>query len=336
MNLQERIDLLQQVGNYMQGNDERWELAMQKASVENAWFTREFIILAIKNIAENFLQKQPLEALARQYSIPEINASLKRIGIVMAGNIPLVGFHDLLCVFLTGHYAVIKPSSKDDVLIRHLTDKLMEWNRAAVPYFTIAERLNNCDAYIATGSDNTARYFEYYFRKYPHIIRKNRTSVAVLTGKESKEELEALADDVHQYFGLGCRNVTKLYVPEGYDFVPLLDAFRKYSYLIDHNKYKNNYDYRMAAHILNNQFYMTNDSVLLVENKALFAPISQVHYEYYQNEKDVQESLQKDDTIQCIVGREHVPFGQAQCPAVNTFADGVDTIHFLMNLGSDS
>src|SRR5688500_7924937 len=168
---------------------------------------------------------------------------------------------------------MIKASSKDDVLIKHLVKKLSEWNKHVESLISFTPMLKGSDAYIATGSNNSGRYFDYYFKKYPHIIRRNRTSVAVLTGQETADELKSLADDVHLYFGLGCRNVTKLYVPVAYDFVPLLDAFRKYGYFIDHHKYKNNFDYYLAISLLNNQYYMTNGSVLLVENKAFFSPI---------------------------------------------------------------
>jgi hypothetical protein len=192
--------------------------------------------------------------------------------------------------------------------------------------------IKNCDAYIATGSNNSSRYFEYYFGKYPSIIRKNRTSVAILNGKESKEELERLSDDVYQYFGLGCRNVTKVYVPRNYDFVPLLGAFKKYDHLGDHHKYKNNYDYNLAIHILNNKYYMTNGSVILVENNSPFSPISQLHYEYYDDERQVMEELRDDSSIQCIVGEKNIDFGGAQCPQVCDYADGTDTMAFLMSL----
>ena len=188
----------------------------------------------------------------------------------MAGNIPLVGFHDLLCTFITGHYAVIKLSSKDVVLLTFLIEKMKEWTADADPYFSIQVMLKNCDAYIATGSNNSSTYFAYYFAKYPHIIRRNRTSVAILTGEETDEELEALADDVYQYFGLGCRNVTKIMVPRGYNFERLLERFRKYNYLFDYQKYKNNYDYNLAIHLLNHKYYMSNGSLLLAENQFSF------------------------------------------------------------------
>jgi len=333
MKLSNRIEALVQLGLYLQSPNEAFEEVKQKAYQANNWFLPSFIDLSIKNIAELFLTKEVLEKLAQQYSIPTKNAAPKKVGIVMAGNIPLVGFHDLLCTFLTGHVAYCKLSSKDEVLMKHVVEKLIFFSNATEPTIVLAERLKGCDAYIATGSNNSSRYFDYYFGKYPHIIRRNRTSVAILTGNETPGDLENLADDVHQYFGLGCRNITKLYVPEGYDFVPLLDAFKKYAHFENHNKYKNNYDHNLALHILNNKYYMTNgSSVLLVENEALFSAISQLHYEFYTDVTSVEESLENNDSVQCIVGTKYTPFGQAQCPQLTMFADGVDTMKFLLNL----
>lgn len=316
----------------MQGNDDGWQEEKHKAYLENQWFVPEFIELSVNNIAQNFLQPQQLDQLAAQYKVPEENRNPKKVGIVMAGNIPLVGFHDLLCVFLTGHFAMIKLSSKDEVLIKHLVEKLIGWEPDVEAYFTIAAMLKNCDAYIATGSNNSSRYFEYYFAKYPSIIRKNRTSVALISGNETDEELEKLSDDVYQYFGLGCRNVTKIFIPKNYDFVRLLKVFRKYDRLADHHKYKNNYDYNLAIHILNNKYYMTNDSIILIENESAFSPISQLHYEYYNNENEAREKLKKDQNIQCIISKKDIGFGEAQCPNVTDYADGIDTMEFLMRL----
>ena len=276
MNLQERKEILVRLGAYLQSDDAGCQEAKRRASAENAWFTPEFIELSASNIAQQFLTEPNLQMLIDRYSIPAENATPKRVGIVMAGNIPMVGFHDLLCTFLTGHYAMIKLSSKDTVLIQFLIRKMNEWNAAVAPYFTVSEMLKGCDAYIATGSNNSSKYFEHYFGKYPHIIRKNRTSVAILTGEETDEELEFLADDVYRYFGLGCRNVTKIFVPEGYNFERLLQVFKKYNYLADHPKYKNNYDYNLAIHLLNKRYYMSNESLLLVEDASPFSRISQL------------------------------------------------------------
>ncbi|HEU4903015.1 MAG TPA: acyl-CoA reductase [Flavisolibacter sp.] len=332
MNLQERKEILVRLGNYLQSEDEDWAMTKERATAENAWFTPEFISLSAANISTYYLAEEKLQKLIDHYAIPAENASPKKVGIVMAGNIPLVGFHDLLCTFLTGHYAVIKLSSKDTVLISFLVKKMVEWNAAAAPYFTFGEMLKGCDAYIATGSNNSSRYFDYYFNKYPHIIRKNRTSVAVLTGRETPEELESLADDVYQYFGLGCRNVTKIFVPENYNFEQLLNVFSRYNYLADHHKYRNNYDYNLAILLLNKRMYMSNESLLLVEDASPFSPISQLHYEYYTNADEVRDKLKGNETIQCVVGKQDIPFGAAQCPDVCDFADGVDTVEFLLTL----
>jgi len=250
----------------------------------------------------------------------------------MAGNIPLVGFHDFLCVFISGHKALIKPSSKDQVLIKHLIDKLGDWDEETKSLVSFSDMLKGCDAYIATGSNNSSRYFDYYFGKYPNIIRRNRTSVAILTGEETKEELGKLADDVYQYFGLGCRNVTKIYVPKDYDFIPLLESFKKYNYLADHFKYKNNYDYNLALHLLNKKYYMTNDSILLIEEPAIFSPISQLNYEFYSDNDDLAEKSAPVQDLQCVVGKGFIAFGQAQSPAITDYADGIDTLAFLSEL----
>ncbi len=332
MNIEERKDLLVALGNYLRTGNAEWESVKQRANVENPWFTPEFIDLAVKNITDNFLQPDQLQLLIDKYNLAEEHRDPKKVGIVMAGNIPLVGFHDLLCVFITGHICVIKPSSKDKHLVEHVVKKMIELDQKAQEFLFIREMLKNCDAYIATGSNNSARYFEYYFRNVPHIIRRNRTSVAVLTGSETSAELESLADDVHLYFGLGCRNVTKIFVPEHYDFVPLLNAFKKYNYFTNHNKYKNNYDYNLAVHILNKKYYMTNDSILLIEDESPFSPISQLHYQYYKNMNEVNESLANDERIQCVVSQKHYRFGEAQSPEICTYSDDVDTIQFLLQL----
>jgi hypothetical protein len=331
MSLEERIRLLVQLGEYMNGEGDAWKTAQRKAFAENNWFIPEFIQLSVSNIVQQYLQYAVLKKLATDYNIPDQTEHPKKVGIVLAGNIPLVGFHDVLCTFVSGHRAILKPSSKDTALIKHLVEKIADWQPEAASYLQLQDLLKGCDAYIATGGNNTGRYFEYYFRNYPTIIRKARTSVAALTGQESNDELEKLADDVHQYFGLGCRNVTQLFVPKGYDFVPLLETFRKYDWFINHNKYKNNYDYNLAIHLLNNRYYMTNGSVLLIENDAPFSPISQVHYQYYEDLKKVEGGLQNNEAIQCVVGTE-LPFGTAQCPGLTEFADGVDTMAFLKGL----
>jgi hypothetical protein len=332
MNLQQRIDLLSRLGEYIQSDNIEWQEAKEKASRENGWFIAEFIELSVKNIATTYLQKEALIKWANHYQLPGITPDPKIVGIVMAGNIPLVGFHDFLCVFISGHIAHIKASSKDETLIKHLVSVMMKWNNEIEDLVIFSTMLKGCDAYIATGSNNSAGYFEYYFAKYPHIIRRNRTSVAVLTGKETNEDLDKLADDVYLYFGLGCRNVTKLYVPEGYDFIPLLNAFRKYNYLADHHKYKNNYDYNLAILLLNKKFYMSNESLLLSEDSSLFSPISQLNYEFYPAKDKLLATLQQNESLQCIAGKDLIPFGATQKPSLTDYADGVDTMRFLTTL----
>ena len=331
MNLQQRLEILHQLRQYISEQPPEWQMACKQAEQQNNWFTQKFIASAAHAITENFLNKEQLEAWIRHYHLDD-NISPKTIGIVMAGNIPLVGFHDFLCAFVSGHKQLCKLSSKDDVLLKHLVTKMIEWNPAVAERVRFNSMLKDCDAYIATGSDNSARYFDYYFGRYPSIIRKNRTSVGILTGNETETELSLLADDVMQYFGLGCRNITKLYVPTGYNFVPLLNALRKYSWMFDHHKYRNNYDYQLAIYLMNNIYYMTNDCIVLIENEQIFSPIGTLHYSYYQQQADAIKSLRGNEQVQTIVGNDYIPFGQAQQPKLMDYADGVDVMAFLLGL----
>lgn len=332
MDLQKRINLMVQLGQFMLSDDAEWLEAKDKAVRLNAWFTEDFVNLSATNIVSQFLQADALTKWANNYAIKDVQAAPKNVGVVMAGNIPLVGFHDFLCVFISGHQQTIKASSKDDVLIKFLVKKLYEWEITIQNYVSFAENLKNCDAYIATGSNNSSRYFDYYFGKFPNIIRRNRTSVAVLDGTETAEELDKLSDDIQLYFGLGCRNVTKLYVPKDYDFVPLLNALRKYDHYFLYHKYKHNYDYQLALQMMGNKFYMTNESIVLTENESIFSPVSQVNYEYYDDKGALTENLQQNLDIQCIVGKGFIEFGKAQQPSLTDYADGVDTMAFLVAL----
>ena len=332
MKLEQRIDLLTSLREYLLSAEPEWTAAKAKAHAVNGWFTPEFIETAVRQIANGYLQRDALTAWAQHYAVPDEQPTPQTVGVVMAGNIPLVGFHDLLCVFVSGHRQLIKPSGRDETLVRHLVDRLTTLDARVAQWIGLAERLNGCDAYIATGSNNSARYFDYYFGKYPHIIRRNRTSVAVLTGEETWEELEALADDVYLYFGLGCRNVTQLLVPENYDFLRLLEAFRKYTYLSDLAKYNHNYDYQLTLLILIKKYYMTNESIILTEDSSPFSPISVLHYTYYRPGEASSLLSGEQGEIQCVVGQEYVPFGRAQQPVLDDYADGVDTMAFLMGL----
>ena len=331
MNIQERVAIIIKLGQYLKSNTQEWQDAKALAYQKNGWFTPEFSQAAADEIADNFLQKEQLEKWVAHYHMDD-NISPKNVGIVMAGNIPMVGFHDMLAVFISGHYQTIKLSSKDDVLIKHLVKFLYKEDVEIQNHISCAEMLKGCDAYIATGGSNAAKSFEEYFGKYPSIIRKNKTSVAILNGNETTAELESLSDDIHLYFGLGCRNVTKLYVPKSYDFVPIIHSFHKYKWFGDHHKYKNNLDYQLSITLLNNVYYMTNDSTLLIENKNIFSPISQVFYEFYDDENELQKTLKNNIEIQCIVGHNNIPFGEAQKPNLFTYADGVDTMEFLLTL----
>lgn len=330
MNLQKRIDLLIRLGEYILSDPAAWQQAKQKAKEANKWFTPVFVETATTHISKHFLSAEKIKNFVDRYSIPDHYRHPKIVGIVMAGNIPLVGFHDWVCTFLAGHKALIKTSSKDDVLIRHLIEQLCEWEADVKNVVSFAELLKGCNAYIATGSNNSARYFDYYFGKYPNIIRRNRTSVAILTAEESFADLQNLSDDVHLYFGLGCRNVTKIFVPSDYNFQPLLAAFDKYAYFINHAKYQNNYDYQLAIHLINHKYYMTNGSILLSENTSIFSPISQLNYEFYTHSETVARTLQNNPEVQCVTGDAFSGFGQAQFPALYDYADGIDTMEFLL------
>jgi len=340
------------LGHYLADNSEAWQNVVAQAHRMNAWFLPEYTQLAVTGIAEAFLQEDRLRSWLAAYPALTGQPSDKTVGLVMAGNLPLVGFHDFLCVYLSGLKLVIKLSSKDTVLWEHLLGLLGEWDPAFRGQVSTGDMLKGCNAYIATGSNNSARYFEQYFQKYPHIIRKNRTSVALLDGTETPEQLDGLAQDVCTYFGLGCRNVTKLYVPEDYRFEDLLPVFNAFSGHMDHHKYKNNYDFQLAIYLLNKVAYMSNGSLLLVPGESPFAPIGVLHYEYYTDKKALLAQLASDDRLQCITLKEAtalpgtitathafaVPavetrvFGTNQRPQLNDYADGIDTMAFLSSL----
>ncbi|MEO6962170.1 MAG: acyl-CoA reductase [Puia sp.] len=331
MDLEYRITLMETLGKYMMSEKPDWMEAKDRAHQHNPWFTPGFIDLALENLVSRYLQKDQLKQWAQSHQLPQRQEHPKKIGLVMAGNIPLVGFHDFLSVFISGNQQLIKLSAKDEQLFSAILVFLKEVSPESSVCFQTAVLLKGCDAYIATGSNNTARYFDYYFGKYPSLIRRNRTSVAILSGDEGEEDLEKLADDVYLYFGLGCRNVTKIFVPENYDFQPLLRAFRKYCQLAEHHRYKNNYDYQLSLAILNKQYYMTNESILLMEDSSPFSPISVLHYTFYRSPDDILPGLDAK-SIQCIVGKGLFPFGKSQQPELTDYADGADTLLFLRDL----
>ena len=307
----------------------------------NGWFVQEFVFNALQSLGES-LKEEKLRKWVFPYK-KELKAvaNPKTIGVVMAGNVPAVGFHDLLTVLMSGHKILIKLSSDDNKLIPAIANLLV----AIEPSFeTLIEftdgPLKAFDAIIATGSNNTARYFEYYFGKYPNVIRKNRNGVAVLNGKESQQELEAFADDIFLYYGLGCRNVAKLFVPRAYDFNPLLAVLAKNEKIVQNHKYFNNYEYNKAIYLINGKKHFDTMNLLLTEEKSFASPVSVLHYEYYQSATELRSRLLfNNDKIQCVVGGSKViekalPFGKSQQPELWDYADGVDTMRFLLRLSS--
>jgi hypothetical protein len=260
----------------------------------------------------------------------------RTIAVVMAGNVPMVGFHDLLSILIAGHHILIKESSKDRVLIHFITDSLIEVEPRFSQAIRFADQLKNFDAIIATGSDNASRYFEFYFSRYPNIIRKNRTSVAILDGQETVDDLKLLGTDILSYFGLGCRNVSKLFLPEGYTPETLFPHWDNFSDIIHHHKFNNNYDYQKSLLLINQMPHLDNGFMLLAENDRLVSPISVLYYEFYKDKSLLSDRIgQIRNKIQCIVGKTDnagVTYGQAQFPAVADYADNVDTLRFLSSL----
>jgi Acyl-CoA reductase (LuxC) len=332
MNLQQRIQAFHQLGQVLQTmSPEKMESWSFAAKSENPWFTPTSVQQALRGISV-FLDKSQLSGWINDYQVD--NLSPKRVAIIMAGNIPMVGFHDLLCVLLCGHHAVIKLSSKDTVLMKGLLQELKNIAPDFEDQYSFVDGpMKNFDTVIATGSDNSARYFHHYFGKYPNIIRKNRTSCAVLTGKESKEDISKLGEDIFSYFGLGCRNVSKLFIPKGFEIPLLLDQWKKYESVIHHHKYNNNYDYQKAILLVNQVPHLDTGYLLLQESNRLVSPISVLFYEYYNSEDDlINTIIQEREKLQCIVGNEAfctVPFGQTQMPGLGDYADDVDTLAFL-------
>lgn len=338
--LKERIKTLVCLSDYLTGGHDDVEQAIQRAYSGNGWFDENNTRLAIQNICDQYLQEDKLLAWTMPYNAfisaadSLEQAARPTVGLIMAGNIPLVGFHDFLCVYIAGFNLKVKLSSKDIALWDFIFNKMASFDKDFNQQADRAEMLRGCNAYIATGSNNSARYFEYYFSKYPHIIRRNRTSVAVLDGNEPATDLDNLAADICSYYGLGCRNVTQLFVPEGYDFAPLIKALERYEQHMDNHKYKNNYDYQLALMLLNKQPYRATPNMLLSESAAPYAPVSVLHYQYYNDRLALLQQLQADNNIQCIVGRDKglIAFGASQQPALDDYADGVNTMQFLAEI----
>ncbi len=331
--------------NNIKNNDPYFEVVkslVNNLHHSNPWFTPDNVRLALSNWVEA-LSTEKIKKWLSSYNVPD-NTKPKNVGIIMAGNIPLVGLHDLLSVLTSGHRAVVKMSSSDNkllpVLVKYLENIHPDWKGKVE--FKEEGRFNNIDAVIATGSDNSARYFEYYFGKWPHIIRKNRNGVAVLTGDENEKELEGLADDIFTYFGLGCRNVSKIFVPKDFDLNKLFKASLKYSHYTNHEKYMNNYRFNKAVLSMDkslneNKGVWENGLLILKRDPGYSAPVSVVFYEDYENVDNIKKILNHDqDKIQVIVSQADIPgaipYGTTQKPELWDYADGVDTMAFLLDL----
>jgi hypothetical protein len=323
------------------GLKEKIRNGMQQAEAANPWFSDMYIRKSFASWSKA-LRPEKLKRWIAAY--PDLenqwgSKPMKTVAVVMAGNIPMVGLHDLLCVLLSGHRVVAKLSSDDAILLPLIGEVLMETEPQLRDrmHFTTGQ-INAFDAVIATGSDNTARYFEYYFGKYPHIIRKNRNSIAVLDGQESFRELDDLCNDIFDYFGMGCRSVSKIYVPAGYDFSNLTILFDAMDHAGNHHKYRNNYDYQKSVMMINRIPFIDHRNLLLVERESLKSALSVVHYGYYQDIKSLKQQIALiEDQIQCVVcynkiTNSTIPFGKTQDPELWEYADGVDTMLFLASL----
>ncbi|MET1259259.1 acyl-CoA reductase [Flagellimonas sp. DF-77] len=314
---------------------ERLLEVLVKAEQLNGWFTQANLLHALGHWG-SLLTEAGLREWLEPYDL-KTPQQPKRVALIMAGNIPLVGFHDLCCVLLSGHNAMVKMASNDTALIPFLMEQLVAFDdRLAGRVVFVTERMVDFDAAIATGSSNTGRYFEHYFGKYPNIIRKNRNSVAVLDGTETEEELSGLGEDIFRYFGLGCRSVSKLYVPKDYGFEPFFKAVFNYQDIMEHAKYANNYDYNKAVFLMSEYKLRDNGFLLLKADDGFGSPIGTLFYEHYVSVADLEERLEASaDALQCVVGRtlpDSIAFGHTQVPELDAYADGIDTLDFLKRL----
>lgn len=331
MSLESKIERLQALGDYIREDGKELKAVKVQARLLNGWFTEENIDHALTSIATEMLDAGILQHWTSQYE----QKGGKRVGLILAGNIPLVGFHDIISCYLSGHTVVVKASSKDAILTLHLIDKIGEPSS-----FDVVDKLESMDAVIATGSNQSAKQFERYFSKYPNIIRRNRNAISVLGPSTSEEEILALGRDVFMYFGLGCRNVSKIYIPEGFDKVQLMEVLHdNYKYLINHGKYKNNYDYNHAIYLMNEDDFLASGAVLLRRHEDIVSRIACLHYEEYTDLGVLEADLQgREDEIQCISANiefeklSTLPLGHCQKPGIMDYADGVDTMEFLSKL----
>jgi hypothetical protein len=331
------VNVFSELGLQLSKLNEQLQALIETEKQYNAWFTRENVLKAVKSIGD-MLNEADLTTWLENYQLNVHQP--KKVGLILAGNIPLVGFHDVLCVLITGNFALIKASSQDARLIKSVLKLLAAIDPVFAERYQFTERLENFDAVIATGSNNTSRYFEYYFGKVPNIIRKNRSSVAVLTGAETTEQLFELGHDIFDYFGLGCRNVSKLLVPQGYLFNLFFESIEAYNDIINHHKYNNNYFYNKSIYLVNSDKHLDNNFLLLKEDTRLASPLAVMYFEYYDDLAAVESKLNLDaEQIQCVVSgiplnikSQVVDFGGSQQPKLWHYADGVDTMAFLSGL----
>ena len=339
MDLKERIEafvklgalLREELSVYRENEKSALSVLINTQHLKNPWFTPENVTASISAIADE-LNTEMLTRWTGMYPELKISHTPFTVGVIMAGNIPLVGFHDFLSVLITGNIVLAKTSTKDSDLLVHLSELLSSINPAFIDRIRFPEGpLSGFDAVIATGSNNTSRYFESYFGRYPNIIRKNRNSVAILEGTETDAELKELGKDIFSYFGLGCRNVSKIYLPAGYELHTLIKNLEGFSDIVNHNKYANNYDFSKAVYLVNREQFLDTGYLLLKEEKSLSSPVAVLYYEYYNSYKEVLQSTEMlNDKIQCIVSEKHIPFGKAQQPHLWDYADGIDTVEFLL------
>lgn len=326
------INLVSYINEYLtnSSNHEKIELFIEKAKNENAWFSDSLIRNAMDAIKVNFLDASRWLEFFNEYGDPIWHTS-KRIGLILPGNLPAVGMHDLLMTIASGHQPLVKLSSQDRSLLTLYIEIINSFD--SFPKIEIQDRMSGVDAVIATGSDFSSGYFVNYFAKIPHIIRKNRTSVAVLSGNESKENFNQLAADIFMYYGLGCRNVSTIAVPASMDLMPLFDVLTLEDWVLDHTKYSNNYQYHKTLYLLNQIPHFDLGNLIVTENDSLVSPVAVLHVHRYQNQNDLTVWLaQGEEKIQCVVGSNYIPFGQAQKPELDDFADGVNTYQFLTSL----
>lgn len=334
MTKQQRIEAFARLGAYLATPDATLNGTVAQAHAQNPWYTPENVQQALGAWA-SVLTSEKLEAWLAPYEFD--GESARSVGLILAGNIPLVGLHDIISVLAAGFNAQIKLSTSDSQLTKHLLHKLIEFEPAFAKQVAMVERLQGFDLVIATGSDNSSRYFEHYFGSKPHIIRKNRNSVAVLDGGESPAELAALGHDIFDYFGLGCRNVSKVYLPEGYAIATLFEGIESFQHVMAHHKYANNYDYNKSIYLINGDTHLDNGFVLVKPDTRIASPLAVVYSEEYSDKQALVQRLDADASLlQCVVSRQDLPtsvpvfpFGYSQKPQLDDYADGVNTLDFL-------